>query len=124
MDGAFQKISSTICGIVKRMCGFGGIVWIDFRRFEAGRMGWKVLEIAVTPNPNAKKFVLDQPVSPQPLSFFTADAAKDHPLAAELFRVPGVTNLLLLGDFITVSKRSEVQWQAIVPRVREILKKS
>jgi hypothetical protein len=87
-------------------------------------MGWKVLEVVPTPNPNAKKFVLDQPVSPQPLSFFTADAARDHPLAAELFRVPGVTNLLLLGDFITVSKRPDVHWEAIVRRVRDILKKS
>jgi hypothetical protein len=87
-------------------------------------MGWKVVEVVPTPNPNAKKFVLDQPVCDQPLSFFTSDAARVHPLAASLFEITGVSNLLLLGDFITVSKRPEVQWEAIVRRVREILKKS
>ena len=87
-------------------------------------MGWKVLEVVATPNPNAKKFVLNQPVCSQPLSFFTSDAARGHPVAARLFEVTGVSNLLLLGDFITVSKQPEVQWEAIVRRVREILKKS
>ena len=87
-------------------------------------MGWKVVEVEPTPNPNARKFVLDQPVCSQPLSFFTAAAARDHALASELFEIPGVTNLLLLGDFITVSKQPQAQWEAIVRRVRDILKKS
>ena len=85
-------------------------------------MGWKVVEVSPTPNPNARKFVLDHPVCSQPLSFFTADAAKDEPLAAALFQISGVTNLLLLGDFITVSKQAEAQWESIVRRVRETLK--
>ena len=87
-------------------------------------MGWKVVEVQATPNPNARKLVLDRAISPQPLSFFTAEAAEAHPLATELFKTPGVTNLLLLGDFITVSKRPEAQWKAIVAKVREILKNS
>ncbi len=87
-------------------------------------MGFKVLEILVTPNPNAKKFILDAAVSSQPLSFFSAAAAKDHAVASKLFAIPGVTNLLLLGDFVTVSKEAEARWETIAGQVVKILKSS
>jgi hypothetical protein len=76
-------------------------------------MGFNVQEIQPTPNPNAAKFVLDRPVSQQPMSFFNAAAAKDHPLASELFAIEGVTSLLLLGDFITINKSPAAQWDDI-----------
>ena len=84
-------------------------------------MGFTVAEIQPTPNPNAAKFVLDGTVSDQPASFFNAEAAKGHPLAERLFEVPGVSSLLLLGDFITVNKRPEANWADINRRVRRIL---
>jgi hypothetical protein len=84
-------------------------------------MGLKVAEIEPTPNPNAMKFVLDRRVWEQPLSFFTADAAQSHPLASELFTIPGVCGLLFLGDFITVSKKPEAQWASIKSNVRRVL---
>jgi hypothetical protein len=84
-------------------------------------MGMKVAEIEPTPNPNAVKFLLDRRVWEQPLSFFSADAAQSHPLASKLFAIPGVCGLLLLGDFITVSKKPEAQWASIKNNVRRIL---
>ena len=61
-------------------------------------MGFRVHDVQPTPNPNAVKFILDRAVADQPTSFFNAGAAKDHPLAAKLFGIPGVSSLLLLGD--------------------------
>lgn len=84
-------------------------------------MGFVVAEIQPTPNPNAAKFVLDRTVADQPASFFSADAAKGHKLAEQLFQVPGVSSLLLLGDFITVNKRPEANWAQITPKVKRIL---
>jgi len=84
-------------------------------------MPFRVLEIQPTPNPNAAKFVLDQPVSEQPTSFFNAGAAKGHALAEQLFAIPGVSSLLLLGDFITVNKTPDAHWGEISPRVKAIL---
>lgn len=83
--------------------------------------GFRVLETQPTPNPNALKFILDRPISEQPISFFTPAAAKDHPLATKLFAVEGVTTLLLLGDFVTVNKRAEAKWSAITPVVKRVL---
>ena len=84
-------------------------------------MGLKVAEIQPTPNPNALKFVLDRTVWDRPLSFFNADAGREHPLAAKLFAVNGVSSLLLLGDFITINKRPDADWAAIKRAVRRVL---
>jgi hypothetical protein len=85
-------------------------------------VGFRVIEIQPTPNPNAVKFVLDRPVSQQPMSFFNAAAANDFPLAKRLFAIPGVSSLLLLGDFITINKSTQAQWDDITDAARSVLK--
>ena len=84
-------------------------------------MGFRVVEIQPTPNPNAAKFVLDRPVSQQPMSFFNSSAAKDYPLAKALFAIPGVSSLLLLGDFITINKSPQADWDDISDAARSVL---
>ena len=88
-----------------------------------GDMGFKVTDIQPTPNPNAVKFMLDREVTPQPTSFFNAGQAKDHPLAMKLFAIPGVSSLLLLGNFITVNKTPDVAWKDITKAVETVLSK-
>jgi hypothetical protein len=83
--------------------------------------GFRVLNVQPTPNPNAAKFVLDRPVSQQPMSFLNASAAQDSPLARKLFAIPGVSSLLLLGDFITINKSPDVHWDDIKDRARAVL---
>ena len=58
------------------------------------------------------------------MSFFNASAAAEHPLASKLFEIPGVTSVLLLGDFVTVNKRPEVEWKQITAKVQKILESS
>ena len=84
-------------------------------------MGFNVVEVQPTPNPNAAKFVLDGSVSQQPMSFFNAAAAKGVPLAEALFAIEGVSSLLLLGDFITINKSPSARWADITPRARAVL---
>lgn len=86
-------------------------------------MPFRVVEVQATPNPNAAKFVLDQEIASHPTSFFNAESAKGHPIAARLFLIPGVTSLLFLRDFLTVNKDSRLQWESISRKVREVLKK-
>ena len=87
-------------------------------------MPYLVTDVQVTPNPNALKFVLDRPVSPQPASFFNAESARDHPLAVKLFAVDGVTSVLLLGDFVTVNKGPNVRWNTLTPKVRKVMEEA
>jgi NFU1 iron-sulfur cluster scaffold homolog, mitochondrial len=80
-----------------------------------------IREVLPTPNPNAMKFVLDQPISQQPMSFLNAAAAVNHPLAQQLFGISGVTSVLLLGDFVTINKSSDARWPDIKRNVQQIL---
>lgn len=87
-------------------------------------MPFKVTETQPTPNPNALKYVLDTPISPSPVSFFNAEAGKDHPIASQLFAIKGVTSVLLLNDFVTVNKAPNAVWKEITPAVKKVLQKA
>lgn len=87
-------------------------------------MPFVVQEVQQTPNPNAAKLILDRLISEQPASFFNADAAKGHALAERLFEVPGVSSLLLLGNFLTVNKSPQARWDRVLPAVKAVLARS
>lgn len=84
-------------------------------------MPYQVREVQPTPNPNALKFVLDRVIADQPTSFLDPASGDDHPIASQLFGIPGVSSLLMLGDFVTVSKRPEARWAEIRPKVEQTL---
>src|SRR5436305_12959388 len=84
-------------------------------------MGFKVVEVQPTPNPNAAKFVLDGEISERPVSFLSPAEGASHPLASQLFGIKGVASVLLLGDFVTINKFPGAKWPPIVKRVREKL---
>jgi hypothetical protein len=84
-------------------------------------MALHVSEVQPTPNPNAAKFILDRPISDRPTSFFNAESAKGHAVAEKLFAIPGVSSLLLLGDFLTVNKAPDADWKEVTKRVKAVL---
>ena len=75
-----------------------------------------------TPNPNSVKWVLGQAVVESgqgfgSVSFTEAPAADVSPLASRLFEVEGVVSILLGPDFITLSKRPELEWTDLAPPI-------
>jgi Scaffold protein Nfu/NifU N terminal len=79
-------------------------------------MPHRVLEFRDTPNPNAKKLLIDPPTGPSgapPRSFMRADQAKADPLGQRLFQVPGVVNVLIHSDWITIGKAPDMGWERI-----------
>jgi len=55
------------------------------------------------------------------MSFLNAASGKEHPIAMKLFAIPGITALLMLGDFITVNKRPDARWADITKQVEQAL---
>ena len=74
-----------------------------------------------TPNPNAMKFVLAHTRFPRPLSFASVQAAAADPLAAALFALDGVYNVFMAQDFVTVNKRPDVPWTALIEPICTII---
>ena len=80
----------------------------------------KIVEIEGTPNPNARKFVLREPLTwGVKRSYDNAEEAKDDPLAAVLFGIPHVTNVFYIDNWLTVTQDGGADWQDLLRKVAE-----
>src|SRR5438094_10577347 len=78
----------------------------------------KIADIQETPNPNAVKFILKEPVSHGTShSFKTADSAEGDVLARSLFELPDVVSVFYMDKMITVEKTDEVEWDELLPAI-------
>lgn len=84
-------------------------------------MPYKIKSFQETPNPNAVKCVLDGRTGSKTRSYFKAADAGEDPLATSLFAIPGVTNILIHPEWITVSKSPEAKWKVIKAAVERVL---
>ncbi len=77
------------------------------------------IQTEITPNPETLKFLPGQQVMASGTADFTDPAAATvrSPLAARVFSVDGVTAVFLGGDFVSVTKRPEVDWNVLKPMV-------
>jgi NFU1 iron-sulfur cluster scaffold homolog, mitochondrial len=76
------------------------------------------------PNPNSLKFVVNEMLIPEGLSFDFPDAgsAGNAPLAKELFSYPFVDRVFYMSNFITVTKKGDVEWLEVQGIIKEHIK--
>jgi len=75
----------------------------------------KIAEIEPTPNPNAMKFVLKEPLTwGLSRSYENAAQAQDDPLAASLFDIEHVTSVFYVDHWITVTQDGQADWQELM----------
>lgn len=80
----------------------------------------KIAEIEYTPNPNARKFVLREPLTNGPSrSYADAAAAHDDALASALFAVPHVTNVYYVDRYVTVTQDGQADWNQLLRQVAD-----
>ena len=80
----------------------------------------RIAEIEGTPNPNAMKFVLRDPLTwGVSRSYDNAGAAQDDPLASALFDIEHVTNVFYVDHWITVTQDGGADWQELTRTVAE-----
>jgi NFU1 iron-sulfur cluster scaffold homolog, mitochondrial len=78
----------------------------------------KIDNIEETPNPNAIKFILKEPVTAGTTrSFHSADEAAADPLAGALFAVGDISSVFYMDRMITVEKADEADWDDLLPRL-------
>ena len=77
------------------------------------------------PNPNSLKFVLNEVLIPDGMSFDfpNAESAKKAPLALELFQYPYVNRVFYMSNFVTVTKNEDVQWIEVQNTIKNHIKK-
>jgi Fe-S cluster biogenesis protein NfuA len=78
----------------------------------------KIADIQETPNPNAVKFILKEPVSyGTSHSFKTAEDAATNPIAKSIFAIGEVVSVFYMDKMITVEKTDESDWDEILPEL-------
>ncbi len=76
----------------------------------------KIADIQETPNPNAVKFILKEPVSyGTSHSFDSVEKAGDNDLARSIFDVGDVVSVFYMDKMITVEKTDDADWDEILP---------
>jgi Fe-S cluster biogenesis protein NfuA len=76
------------------------------------------------PNPNSLKFVVNEMLVPENLSFDFPDkeSAEGAPLAYELFDYPFVDRVFYMSNFITVTKKEGYEWIEIQSKIKDHIK--
>jgi len=76
----------------------------------------KISDIEETPNPNAVKFILREPVSNGVArSYSSASHVENDELAKSLFDVGHVVSVFYMDRMITVEKDEEGDWDELLP---------
>jgi len=71
----------------------------------------RIAEIEFTPNPNARKFILREPLTyGVSKSYESADQAKGDSLAEALFAIPHVSNVFYVDHWLTVTQDGGAHW--------------
>ncbi len=73
------------------------------------------------PNPNSLKFVVNEMLVPEGMSFDFPDASSAgvSPLAQELFSYPFVDRVFFASNFVTVTKKGDVEWIEIQQKLKD-----
>jgi NFU1 iron-sulfur cluster scaffold homolog, mitochondrial len=76
------------------------------------------------PNPNSLKFVVNEMLVPETMSFDFPDVASASisPLAVELFSYPFVGRVFFASNFITITKQGDVEWLEIQNTIKDHIK--
>jgi len=83
----------------------------------------KIAEIEDTPNPNAMKFILREPLTwGVAHSYENAWQAQSDPLASTLFAIPHVTNVFYVDRWLTVTQDGQADWDLLVREIAEPLR--
>ena len=71
------------------------------------------VQTEITPNPNSLKFLPGKAVSPNESFEITKKDETTNELARNLLSINGVEGIFLGGDFITINKYDDIEWEEI-----------
>ncbi len=76
-----------------------------------------------TPNPDSVKITSDHGpfIDGGMESFSSIEEAADHPLGSTLLRIPGIANVFIMPQFVTVTKQPAASWDEVMPKVKQAL---
>ena len=81
------------------------------------------ISVSTTPNENAMKYTLNcNAIESGHKTYANIEAAEESPVAKALFSIDGVTQVFLMADFISVTKKPEVNWSNLEGPILDAIK--
>jgi Scaffold protein Nfu/NifU N terminal len=77
------------------------------------------IRIEQTPNPNAQKFSVGEPVGGP--GTYVKGAKPEEEYLGRLLDLEGVSSVFFTADFVTITKTPDGSWDAITPEATAIL---
>ena len=78
----------------------------------------KIVDIDETPNPNARKFLLREPLSwGIAHSYENAQQAQNDALASALFAIAHVSNVFYIDSWLTVTQDGQADWNKLAREI-------
>ena len=85
----------------------------------------KIREIEYTPNPNARKFVLAEPLTfGVTRSYDSLTEVVDDNLANELLSIPHVISVFYVDNWITITQDGDADWPVLLRQVAVPIRES
>ncbi|WP_240374803.1 NifU N-terminal domain-containing protein [Bacillus piscicola] len=81
------------------------------------------LRVDQTPNPNAIKFTASESLFEGSTSLKQGQET-DNAFAKALLELEGVDNIFGYGDFVTVNKTGDADWETLIPKVQDAYQKT
>ncbi len=81
----------------------------------------KIAEIEYTPNPNAVKFVMKEPMTPMGVtrSYDSVEAASGSPLAQNILSIEGVLSVFIADRWLTVTQDGQRDWPELLRAIAQ-----
>lgn len=75
-----------------------------------------------TPNPNARKYMVDRPVQEESKGrFFKPGDETDEPLVKSLLAIEGAQSVMLLQNSITINKVNSSNWDHVEEATKRVI---
>ena len=85
----------------------------------------KIKEIEYTPNPNARKFILAEPLTSGVVrSYESLDESLNDTLASEILSIPHVVSVFYVDNWITITQDGNAEWMELLRQVAVPIRES
>ena len=81
------------------------------------------VSVSTTPNENAMKYTLNcNAIESGHKTYANVETAEESPVAKALFAIDGVSQVFLMADFISVTKKPEAKWSNLEAPILDAIK--
>ena len=114
----WEEVQNELCNQIQDFLNDGGPV----SSYDVKKLSPTTVYAESTPNPNVMKFVVNKKIVDDVYEFKNNTETENAPIAQSLFSFPFVKEIFLEFNFISITQKSNSNWEENVMDVREFIR--